>query len=134
MGFPVSISRIHTAYIGEASSILGTNEMFGDKWDDPSSNHLQSRHCQLSSLKCLGGFCLKKKSRIPRCAECMGNIYIYRWLIGILIMVYEDSHIRGSYNPLYTLNNQVSWSHDFWHESPLAQLGPGSQGQPEKHL
>ena len=24
------ISRIHTAYIGEDSSILGTNEMFGD--------------------------------------------------------------------------------------------------------
>ncbi len=30
LGFPVSISRIHTAYIGEDSSILGTNEMFGD--------------------------------------------------------------------------------------------------------
>ena len=29
-GFPY-ISRIHTAYIGEDSSILGTNEMFGDK-------------------------------------------------------------------------------------------------------
>ena len=25
------ISRIHTAYIGEYSSILGTNEMFGDR-------------------------------------------------------------------------------------------------------
>ena len=25
------MSRIHTAYIGEDSSILGTNEMFGDE-------------------------------------------------------------------------------------------------------
>ena len=25
------LSRIHTAYIGEDSSILGTNDMFGDK-------------------------------------------------------------------------------------------------------
>ena len=31
VGFPVSISRIHTVYIGEDEpSILGTNEMFGD--------------------------------------------------------------------------------------------------------
>ena len=29
-GFSPYISRIHTAYIGEDSSILGTNEMFGD--------------------------------------------------------------------------------------------------------
>ena len=27
------ISRIHTAYIGEHSSILGTNEMFGEYRD-----------------------------------------------------------------------------------------------------
>ena len=30
VGFPVSISRIHTTFIGEDSSILGTNEMCGD--------------------------------------------------------------------------------------------------------
>ena len=31
MGFPVSISRIHTAYIGISDcSILGTNETFGE--------------------------------------------------------------------------------------------------------
>ena len=31
MGFPGYISRIHTAYIGVLdSSILGTNEMFGE--------------------------------------------------------------------------------------------------------
>ena len=28
-------------------------------------------------------------------------------LIGILTMVYYNPYITGSYNPLYTLNNQV---------------------------
>ena len=28
------ISRIHTAYIGEDSSILGTTSMFGETWNE----------------------------------------------------------------------------------------------------
>ena len=62
VGFPY-ISRIHTAYIGEDSSILGTTSMFGETF--PGSFGSLWNQSMISSWSCWGWMLEKVKTYSP---------------------------------------------------------------------